>query len=63
MLKTIGLLEEVADFAAKNFVFPRRLTIEAKACGEANAFWYPEQRRIVLCYEFVAFHADLALRP
>ena len=25
------------DFAAKNFVFPQRLTIEAKACGEANA--------------------------
>ena len=63
MLMTIGVLEEVADFAANNFVFPQRLTIETKSCGEANAFWYPEQRRIALCYEFLAFHADLALRP
>ena len=63
MLKTIGLLEEVRDFAAQNFVFPQRITIEAKTCGEPNAFWYPEERRIALCYEFLAFHADLALRP
>ena len=63
MLKTIGLLEEVRDFTAKNFVFPQRITIEAKTCGEPNAFWYPEERRIALCYEFLAFHADLALQP
>jgi hypothetical protein len=63
MLKTIGLLEEVRDFTAQNFVFPQRITLEAKTCGEANAFWYPEERRIALCYEFLAFHADLALQP
>jgi hypothetical protein len=63
MLKTIGLLEEVRDFATQNFVFPQRITIEARTCGEPNAFWYPEERRIALCYEFLAFHADLALRP
>jgi Putative metallopeptidase len=63
MLKTIGLLEEIRDFAAQNFVFPQRIAIEARTCGEPNAFWYPEERRIALCYEFLAFHADLALRP
>jgi len=63
MLKTIGLLEEVRDFTAKNFVFPRLITIEAKTCGEPNAYWDPEERRLALCYEFLAFYADLALQP
>lgn len=63
ILRTVGLLEEVRDFAAKNFAFPRPITIEAKTCGEPNAYWDPQERRVALCYELLAFHADLALRP
>ena len=63
LLRTIRPLEEVRDFATRNFDLPRRLTIEAKACGEPDAFWDPQERRIVLCYELLAVYADLALRP
>jgi hypothetical protein len=62
MAKAVGLLDEVRDFAARNFAFPRPVTIEAKTCGEPNAYWDPHERRVALCYEFLAFHADLALR-
>ena len=39
------------------------MTIEAKTCGEPNAFWDPAERLIGLCYEFLAFHAGLARPP
>jgi hypothetical protein len=63
VLRTLGLLELVRDFAAQNFVFSRRIAIEARTCGEPNAYWDPQERRVVLCYEFLAFPADLGLRP
>jgi hypothetical protein len=62
VLRTLGLLELVRDFAAQNFVFSGRIAIEARACGEPNAYWDAQERRVVLCYEFLAFHADLGLR-
>ena len=63
LARTLRLLEEVRDFAAKNFTFPSPITLEAKTCGEPNAYWDPQERRVVLCYELLAFHADLALPP
>ena len=41
----------------------RPIAIEAETCGEPNAYWDPQKRRVALCYELLAFHADLALRP
>ena len=63
LMRTMRLLEEVREFAAKTFAFPQPTTIEAKACGEPNAYWDPQERRVALCYEFLALHADLAHRP
>ena len=39
------------------------MTIEATSCGEANAYWDRDERRLVLCYELVGQYADMALRP
>ena len=61
--KALRLLEIVSDFAAKSFNFPRLLTIEAKTCGEPNAFWDPQVRSITLCYELLASDAQVALSP
>ena len=58
----VGLLETVRDFATANFAFPERVTIEAKSCGEANAYWDQPERRLVLCYELVADYMELAVR-
>ena len=59
--KSLRLLETVRDLTAKNFNLPRPLTIEAKPCGEPNAYWDPQERRVTLCYELL--HANLALSP
>jgi hypothetical protein len=58
----VAVLEAVRDFANMNFVFSERVTIEAKSCGEANAFWDQAERRVVLCYELVADYMELAIR-
>lgn len=61
-LINVALLEAVRDFAAANFAFSERVTIEAKSCGEANAYWNQAERHLVLCYELVADYAELAIR-
>ncbi len=62
VLMKVGVLEAVRDFAAENFAFPQRLKIEAESCEEPNAYWDPDKRRLVLCYELVSGYTDLALQ-
>lgn len=63
VLMSVGLLEAVRDFGSENFALPRSLTIEAKSCGEPNAYWDPSERKVALCYELVALYAALAMQP
>ena len=53
------LLEWASDYAAENFAWPAPLEIEARECGEVNAYWDPGARRITLCYEILAEWAEL----
>lgn len=59
-MQSMRLLEEVARFAGQSLAFPRPLTIEARLCGDPNAYWDPQRRSVVICYELLAFHAGLA---
>ena len=61
-LINVGALETVRGFATANFAFPTSVTIEAKTCGEPDAYWYQPERRLVLCYELVAGYMELAVR-
>jgi hypothetical protein len=61
-LINVAVLETVRDFATANFAFSKRVTIEAKSCGEAGAYWKEPERHLVLCYELVADYAELAIR-
>ena len=61
VLKTVGLLEVVREFVVRNFTLPRRITFEAKACGEPNAWWDSRGRRLTLCYEVVQDFVSLGL--
>lgn len=47
------LAEEVA-FLNETFVLPQTLTVRVEDCGEANAFYDPEDRSIVVCTEYEA---------
>jgi hypothetical protein len=55
------LLESVRDFVVRNFAFREGLTIEAKSCGRADAAWFGDDRRMVLCYELVTIMLAVAI--
>lgn len=41
------------------FSLPRDLTVSFQECGEANAFYDPEQVKIEMCYELLKQYADI----
>jgi Putative metallopeptidase len=61
-LVQVRALERVRDLLVDNFTVPKRVTIEAKSCGEPNAYWAPDDRRLELCYELAVDFAELGLR-
>lgn len=62
LLREIELLELVAESLSYEYNLPRGLTMVAESCGEANAFWDPEARRVTLCYELLDDFEELARR-
>lgn len=59
LLRQAQVLETYADWVSKNFVLPNRVTMTAEACGEVNAFYDPNERQVILCYEWVDFFYQL----
>ena len=59
LLKITGSLESIAKDVATSFKLPHNLTLVARACGEPNAYWDPEKREVVMCYELTEFFVDL----
>jgi hypothetical protein len=49
VLRHMGLLEAIAAHSADRYAWPKPFTVEARACGMANARW--RQRVLTLCYE------------
>lgn len=60
VLKGEQLLEYVADYMAASFDFEDGVTFEAVDCGEANAYWDPQARKVTLCYEILEDFEDIA---
>jgi Putative metallopeptidase len=58
-LRSVGLLETIADRAASGIAWPEPFTIEAQSCGYLNAAWIPDKHKLFLCYELAADFADL----
>ena len=52
-LRDWKILEHEIEFLNEYFRLPHDVEIAAEECGEINAFYYPEDTRIVMCYEFV----------
>ena len=61
-LKGRQLLESVAELLEQTFVLPRGLRISARECGEANAFYAPDEGSVTMCHELVAFLRDIFMR-
>jgi Putative metallopeptidase len=58
-LRSIMLLETVADHVADALVWPAPFAIEIQSCGFPNAQWDIKTRRLTLCYELAADFAEL----
>jgi Putative metallopeptidase len=58
-LRSVGLLEAIAERAASAIAWPEPFTIEAQSCGYLNAAWIPDKHTLFLCYELAADFADL----
>ncbi|VAW12928.1 hypothetical protein MNBD_ALPHA09-2 [hydrothermal vent metagenome] len=61
ILADAQVLEAAADFLGLKYVFPRQIALRAEECGEANAYFRPDDGEVVICYELVEeFRALLA---
>ena len=58
-LRSVGLLEAIAERAASVIAWPEPFTVEAQSCGYLNAAWIPDKHKLFLCYELAQDFADL----
>jgi hypothetical protein len=58
-LRSVGLLEAIAERAASAIAWPEPFSVEAQSCGYLNAAWIPDKHKLILCYELAADFADL----
>jgi hypothetical protein len=58
-LRSVGLLEAIAERAASVYAWPEPFTIEAETCGFLNAAWIADKHKLTLCYELAQDFADL----
>lgn len=52
-LQSGNWLQEFANQMNQGFALPERVWIVSADCGEENAYWRPDRRAIVLCYELL----------
>lgn len=55
------LMDEVASMNA-DLELPQQVTVKVESCGEANAFYDPEEVSITFCTEFVAHLVNIHTR-
>lgn len=57
---TVELIEAEVEALNEEFRLPHKLHVSVIACGEANAYYDPEVREIVMCTEFADALVDMA---
>jgi Putative metallopeptidase len=58
-LRSLQLLETVAEHTAEAFAWPAPFTLEMQTCGFPNARWALPTHKLTLCYELAADFAEL----
>jgi hypothetical protein len=59
MVRSIRLLETVAEHAADEFAWPMPFTLEMQSRGYPNARWDLPTHKLTMCYELALEFADL----
>jgi hypothetical protein len=52
--ETRGVLQELADELNKTFILPENIYLSMEECGQANAFYDPNTKEIIMCVELIA---------
>ena len=52
-VKSWGYFEHQENWLNRNFSLPYDVTIIVAECGLENAWWDPQKKLIVLCYEMI----------
>ena len=61
-LRRRHILEDVAEWLRQHFALPERLSIEAEPChGDPDAYFDPDEHRIVYCYDLAKDVYDRAV--
>jgi hypothetical protein len=55
LLKSSALLETIAHQMEDTFRLTGPITISVEQCGQANAFYVPNERKVKVCYELANF--------
>lgn len=63
LLQRRNLLERMAGLLETRFSLPEPQTLKLSHCRIPNAYWDPEYREVVLCYELMTEIRKLADRP
>ena len=53
MLREERVLEDLSEFLNETVRLPAPATLDARACGEANAYYDPGTRAVTMCYELM----------
>lgn len=61
-LKKRGILENLASILSSTYALPRPITMVAKQCDEANAYYAEEDHSITYCYELADDEYNLAVK-
>ena len=56
-LKTEQYFEDQIPFLNNQFKLPYDVEIKIEECGDSNAYYYSNEKMIVICYEFIS-HTD-----
>jgi len=61
-LKTISMMEIMADYAADRYVWRRPITFDVRSCGAPDLHWDLSTQKIIVCYEIAQDFANLYRR-
>lgn len=62
-LPELRLIEIVAEFISDRFVLPDAAKITVRECGSPNAYWDPDYRELILCYDLISDLNKLGRAP
>ncbi len=60
ILRQQRVFETTVEFIDGWFDLPEPLAVKAEECGRPNAYWDPNERELVFCYEMLEALYELA---